>query len=124
MQCALVRRWWRRSERRTSREERESQLREVRKLASHISEVLKAHGDSRSSDLYAALAEGAALLIRDGFTQQDLNDLSALSPAVPSWLDPRAADFDMHREEWQIGLGPVVADCRRSVIDLRVIQDL
>jgi hypothetical protein len=74
--------------------------------------------------MYADLAEGAARLIHDGFTQDDLNDLSTLNPAAPSWLDPRAADFDMHRETWQVELGPLVADCRRAAVDLRVIQTL
>ena len=63
-------------------------------------------------------------MIRGGFAQVDLNALSALSPPAPSWLDPRAADFDMHREPWQIELAPLVDECRRAAVGLRVIGDI
>ncbi|MDO8389183.1 MAG: hypothetical protein Q7V57_01740 [Actinomycetota bacterium] len=74
--------------------------------------------------MYADLADGAARLLSDGFTQHSLNELSGVMPAAPSWLDPRAADFDMRREPWQVELGPVVAECRRVAVELRVVDSL
>ena len=84
--------------------------------------MFRANGDSRSADMYEGLANGAAHLLCDGYTQDDLNELSALMPASPAWLDPRAADFDMHRGTWQVDLGPVVAKCRRTAVELRTLE--
>jgi len=74
--------------------------------------------------MYTDLADGASHLLRDGFTQNSLNELSRAMPTAPSWLDQRAADFDMHREPWQVDLAPVVAECRRVAIELRVVDSL
>lgn len=116
-----MRGWGRRNHQRPSREVRERQLDALCELATQIATVLRANGDGRSADMYADLAEGAAQLSRDGFTQDSLNELSGAMPAAPSWLNPRAAGFDMHREPWQAELGPIVAECGRVARELRVV---
>lgn len=119
-----MRGWWRRDGQDPSQGARRRQLDELCRLASQIATVFRANGDGRSADMYADLAEGASLLLRNGFTQSSLNELSGAMPATPSWLDPRAADFDMQREPWQVELGPVVAECRRVATELRVVGSL
>ena len=123
-QSERVRRWWRRTNRGTSREERVRQLEKVRDLASQISDQFRANGDTRSADLYADLGNGAVALLRDGFAQDDLNELSSLMPNDPWWLDPRAADYNAPRAQWQTQVAPVVSACRGAVLDLRIIRDL
>ena len=42
-------------------------------------------------------------------------------PPHPSWLDPRAADFNMRREPWQQEVAEARAEADRAALELRAL---
>jgi hypothetical protein len=104
--------------------DRTAQLERLSELSHQIAATLRANGQSRPADLYEDLADAADTLLRDGFTQRELSAVSTMLPNEPSWLDPRAVDYNAPRAAWQNDLVAPVTECRRTALDLRTLRDL
>ena len=115
--------WLKRFRRAPSTKVRSAQLRTLADLARRISELFRDHGDSRWADQYVALADESDRLLRHGFTQRDLTELSTMEPGRPEWLSPRYADFNGVREPWQEEVALLDPACRRAALELRVLRD-
>ena len=104
--------------------DRIAQLERLSELSHQVAASLRENGQSRPADLYEDLAEAAETLLRDGFTQRELSAVSTMLPNEPSWLDPRAVDYNAPRAAWQNDLVTQVTECRRTALDLRTLRDL
>jgi hypothetical protein len=105
-------------------QDREAQLADLEITCARMAEVLAEHGEVRAADLYRVRARNAGLLLSEGFSKADLNELAGQFPEEPVWLDPRAIDYNGPREPWQTEVAQRHAQARKIPMDLRAVSTL
>lgn len=98
-------------------------LEAVRTLGRQLSELFIAQSMEWFASAYDATATIAEALLRDAYTQEDLNRLSAMTPHRPKWFDPRSPEYNLRREQWMQDAAPLEHEFRSAMLDLRVIGD-
>jgi hypothetical protein len=96
----------------------------VHRLSAQIADVYRSNGVTWIADHYEAMAAAAARLLESGFDQSALSSLSAMAPGRPDWLNPKAVDFGMPREQWQDEIASLDAAHREAALALRVIGNV
>jgi hypothetical protein len=81
--------------------EREGQLAEFARRCSGLANGFAAH-DPLASAEFRERADQAKSLLLSGYTQSDLDLLAGQFPRGAWWLNPKALDYDAHREAWQL----------------------
>ena len=99
------------------------ELESVQTLGRQLSDLFDAHSMGWFASAYAAIATAAATCLSDGYDQADLNELTAMTPARPEWLDPRAPAYNLRREPWMEEAAQLEHEFRRATLSLRVIGD-
>lgn len=105
-------------------DERIAQLADMESLCRRMADAFAEHHDTRAAELMAARGALAAALLRDGFSQADLNELGGQFPYPAWWLNPKALDFDSSREAWQDEVAEWHAHATAVALDLRSIATL
>jgi hypothetical protein len=98
---------------------REAQLADIESLCRRLSVLFAANRDSRAAELLSAKAAHAARLLRDGYTQSDLNELGGDFPDGAGWLNPKSLDYNAAREPWQDEVAQLHGLARALALDLR-----
>jgi hypothetical protein len=83
-------------------DDRLAQLTAMEPVCRRMADLFATHRDSSAAELVSARAEAAARLLRDGFSQADLDEaFGGGFPAPASWLQPKSYDFHARRQAWQ-----------------------
>ncbi|MDO8388935.1 MAG: hypothetical protein Q7V57_00475 [Actinomycetota bacterium] len=104
--------------------DRRSEVERVRELSTQLSAAYRTNGVGHLADQYEYMASVASALLASTSDQPMLNNLSAMTPGGPDWLNPKAADFGALREPWQDEVAVLDAAHREAALELRVIGQI
>jgi hypothetical protein len=104
-----------------TRAERLAQLADLRLLCQRMSDLFLTHRDPRAAELMAAKAAHAVQLLREGFTQADLNELGGEFPDGAWWLNPHSFGYHASRQPWQDQVASLRKRARAVALELRSI---
>lgn len=104
-----------------SDQDRRSDLERVRELSTQLSAAYRTNGVAHLADQYEHMASVASALLASKFDQSMLNNLSAMTPGGPDWLNPKAVDSGALRKPWQDEVAGLDAAHREAALELRVI---
>jgi len=96
----------------------------MKSLCGRIADPFAEHQDSHAAELMAAKAAHAGGLLREGFTQADLNERDGLFPNGASWLNPKALDRNGPRDLWQDEVAQLHGYARAVALDLWSVPTL
>jgi len=105
-------------------DDRVAQLADMESLCGRMGALFAEHQDSRAAELMAAKAAHAGDLLREGFTQADLNELGGQFPVGAWWLNPKALDYNSPRDPWQDEVAKLHGHARAVALDLRSLATL
>ena len=104
-------------------QDRADQLRGLSSECRKLSWLFEQNGEGTIAVGFLDMAEAADDLLQTGWTQGDLNALSARFPRVPAWLSPKALDYDSPRVPWQKEVAEVYERATNLNLLLRVIAE-
>ena len=102
-------------------DDRVAQLADLESLSQRMAQAFGAHHEPRAAELMAGKAAHAARLLRDGFTQEDLNELGGEFPDGAWWLNPKALDYGAPRDRWQEEVAELHQHALAVAMDLRSV---
>jgi len=107
-----------------TQDDRVAQLADIESLCGRMAALFVEHQDSRAAELMAAKAAHAGYLLREGFTQADLNELGGQFPDGAWWLNPKALGYNSPRDLWQDEVARLHEHAVAVALDLRSIATL
>ena len=107
-----------------TQDDRVAQLADMESLCQRMADLFATHQDPRAAELMAAKASHAGRLLREGFTQADLNELGGQFPDGAWWLNPKALDYDNPRDPWQDEVAELHNHARAVAMDLRSVATM
>jgi len=100
--------------------DRSHQLAEFAEVTDELATRFDEAGD-RLGQQFAAVHRAALGLLRDGFDQRQLTELTRNFPSSPDWLNPKALDAGLRQEPWQEAIVPTWIRARSLALELRTI---